>query len=96
MLELVNRLFGDAMAEYQVFMLDLRQRLAIVYPGKDDDGISLFALDLLGRVNDREWIVNDKLVNPELAVGFSSLSRRTRDAKAMVDRAGELLALQRR
>ena len=70
-------------------------QLCLIYPNLDFDGCSLFCLNLLEMVNNREWVLYDKIVHPEIILGYSSLGNKKVKADELINLAENLLDMQK-
>jgi GGDEF domain-containing protein len=78
-----------------VFHYKSEEQLALVCPNLDADGTSLFALNLLSKVNAREWSIAGERVFLELVLGFSARSGGGQSAEELMDGAEKLLEMQK-
>ena len=81
------------MAEF--FMHKSDNQMAVFVPGLDNDGSSLLCLEILEKVNASSWTVDEREINPEIIIGFSSLGDNASDADGLVQQAEHLLNIQK-
>jgi len=79
----------------RVFHYKSESQLGVLYPSLDADGISLFSLTLLGRMNDKEWKLHDVRVHLETILGFAVLSEPDQTSDDLLEAAGNLLDMQK-
>jgi GGDEF domain-containing protein len=102
-LEAVSRLVG--MLARELLMLSRNQarvfhyrnanQIAVLYPGLDHDGASLFSLEALGLLSRKDWGLGDPPVRLEVLLGFASLSDTEGEAEQLLRRAEQVLQVQR-
>ena len=66
-----------------------------MFPNLDFDGTSLFCLEFLEAVNNRNWVINEEDVLLETIVGYSSLGDKNISASEMLKIAENLLEMQK-
>jgi GGDEF domain-containing protein len=70
-------------------------QLAMLVPNLDADGASLFSLKLLGRVNERQWMLRGERVFLELILGFGVRGAPGQTAQDLLASAENLLDMQK-
>jgi GGDEF domain-containing protein len=79
----------------RVFHYKAETQLVLLYPSLDADGVSLFSLTLLGRLNAKEWKLRDVGVRLEVILGFAVLSGHEQSSDDLLEAAGNLLEMQK-
>jgi GGDEF domain-containing protein len=79
----------------RVFHYKSESQLALLFLSLDADGVSLFSLTLLGRMNEKEWKLRDVRVHLESILGFAVLSARDQTSDDLLETAGNLLEMQK-
>ncbi len=67
----------------------------MLYPHLDYDGASLFSLETLGMINEKEWTLNEQIVNLEVMIGYASLSEEQLEAEGLLQIAENILEMQK-
>ena len=70
-------------------------QIAVLYPHLDYDGASLFSLETLSMINEKEWILQEQKVNLEVMVGYASLSEEQLEAEGLLQIAENILEMQK-
>jgi GGDEF domain-containing protein len=70
-------------------------QLALLIPGLDIDGVSLFSLETLEKINTGEWKIRGEPTPVEAAIGFSIFSGEGETADQLLEQAENLLEMQR-
>ncbi len=70
-------------------------QLVALLPNLDYDGASLFCLDLLGAVNEKQWEMDGQEVALETIVGYAALGNKQTSAEEMLETAENLLEMQK-
>ncbi len=70
-------------------------QIAVLYPHLDYDGASLFSLETLGMINEKEWTLNEQIVNLEVMIGYASLSEEQLEAEGLLQIAENILEMQK-
>jgi GGDEF domain-containing protein len=70
-------------------------QLVVLAPNLDADGASLFSLNLLTRVNERQWALRDTRVFFELILGFGVRAGAGQSADDLLEAAENLLEMQK-
>jgi diguanylate cyclase (GGDEF)-like protein len=98
-LKLVSELAGQMVIQSRnkanLFHYKGENQIALLYPNLDYDGASLFALEALNRINEREWILNEQKVNLEVTIGYASLSEEQLEAEGLLQIAENILEMQK-
>jgi len=79
----------------RVFHYKEDPQLAVLYPGLDADGASLFSLTILEMVSLTEWKAKGQRVYLEVILGFAARSRTEQSAEALLSAAENLLEMQK-
>ena len=79
----------------RVFHYKGEAQLAMLVPNLDSDGASLFSLNLLTRVNERQWMLRDARVFLEVILGFGVRGAPGQTAQDMLEAAENLLEMQK-
>jgi GGDEF domain-containing protein len=77
-----------------VFHYKTDEQLAVLCPSLDADGASLFALGVLGRVNEEEWSLAGARAAVDVVVGFAARTG-TQGADELMEAAENLLQMQK-
>jgi diguanylate cyclase (GGDEF)-like protein len=78
-----------------IFHYKDENQVAVLYPNLDFDGASLFSLETLSMINDKEWKLNERIVNLEITVGYASLSEEQLEAEGLLQIAENILEMQK-
>ena len=78
-----------------IFHYKENNQLALVYPNMDHDGVSLFCLSTLEKINTGEWKIDHRSVDLEVIVGFSSMVSETKMVGDLQEEAEKLLEMQK-
>jgi diguanylate cyclase (GGDEF)-like protein len=78
-----------------IFHYKDENQVAVLYPNLDFDGASLFSLETLSMINDKEWKLNEQIVNLEITVGYASLSEEQLEAEGLLQIAENILEMQK-
>ncbi|MBN1699228.1 MAG: hypothetical protein JW881_17035 [Spirochaetales bacterium] len=70
-------------------------QLCFIYPNLDYDGCSLFCLDILELLNEKEYEINDKKARIEAILGYASLGEKEQNANDLLNVAENLLEMQK-
>jgi GGDEF domain-containing protein len=70
-------------------------QFSLLYPYLDFDGCSVFCLQILETLNQKEYSLDGKIVKPEILLGYASLGEKDNNAKALIDVADNLLEMQK-
>jgi len=70
-------------------------QIVLSFPNMDFDGTSLFCLDLLEAINNKNWIINEEEISLETIIGYSSLGEKNISANEMLKIAENLLEMQK-
>jgi GGDEF domain-containing protein len=70
-------------------------QFSLLYPNLDFDGCSVFCLQILETLNQKEYTVDGLVVKPEAILGYASLGEKDNNAKALIDVAENLLEMQK-
>ncbi len=70
-------------------------QISFILPNLDYDGCSLFCLNILEMINQREWEMDKKKVLPEIVIGYTSLSEDKQSAEDLLSIAENLLEMQK-
>ncbi len=87
----------ESLSEHRAHLFHYREesQLAIIYPNLDSDGVSLFCLETLEKINQDSWQVQDTPVNLEAVIGFSVFSGEKQSAEEVLEQAERLLEMQK-
>lgn len=77
----------------EMFYYQNPNQLAVILPALDEDGASLFCLEILEKVSSLTWKEGKEVQNIDLAVGFSH-SRREDSRESLTERAQQMLNAQ--
>jgi len=98
-LQLVSQLAGQLVIlsrnKANLFHYKDENQIALLYPHLDYDGASLFSLETLSMINDKEWILQEQTVNLEVMVGYASLSEEQLEAEGLLQIAENILEMQK-
>jgi len=98
-LQLISQLAGQLLIlsrnKANLFHYKDENQIAVLYPNLDYDGASLFSLEALGVINNREWTLNEQKVNLEVMIGYASLSEEQIEAEALLQIAENILEMQK-
>ena len=78
----------------QAFHYKEENQLAFIFSNLDYDGASLFCLEILGKMNAPDWVIDYTNVSLEVIVGYSSYSK-DETAEEIIDKAENLLHMQK-
>ena len=70
-------------------------QIAFIYPGLDFDGVSLFCLETLEKVNGGNWEIDGQRVELEVIIGFSVFSGEGQTSNQLLEQAENLLEMQK-
>jgi GGDEF domain-containing protein len=70
-------------------------QIALIIPGLDIDGVSLFSLESLEKINTGDWRINGEPAPIEAAIGFSVFSGGGETADQLLEQAENLLEMQK-
>ena len=86
----------EAITEHRarLFLYKEDSQIAILYPNLDSDGVSLFCLEALEKINEDTWQIQDAPVNLEAIIGFSVFSGE-QSADQVLEQAENLLEMQK-
>jgi GGDEF domain-containing protein len=70
-------------------------QLALILPHMDFDGASMFSLETLGLVNEKEWTLNDQPVNLEIVLGYAALGEQEISPDELLQVAENILEMQK-
>ncbi len=70
-------------------------QLAFLIPGLDIDGVSLFSLETLEKINSGDWKVKGEPAPIEVVIGFSVFSGEGETADQLLEQAESLLEMQK-
>jgi hypothetical protein len=70
-------------------------QLCFIYPSLDYDGCSLFCLNILEMLNEKEYEIKDKKVRIETILGYASLGEKDQNANDLLNVAENLLEMQK-
>jgi diguanylate cyclase (GGDEF)-like protein len=70
-------------------------QIVVMYPHLDYDGASLFSLETLSIVNQKEWSLNEQTVNLEVMIGYASLSEEQLEPEGLLQIAENILEMQK-
>lgn len=79
----------------RVFHYKSEAQLVVLAPNLDADGASLFSLNLLTRVSERQWALRDTRVFLELILGFGVRAGAGQSADDLLEAAENLLEMQK-
>ncbi|UCF96782.1 MAG: diguanylate cyclase [Spirochaetaceae bacterium] len=98
-LKLVSQLAGQMVIvsrnKARLFHYKDESQIALLYPNLDYDGASLFSLEALSVINEKEWTLNEQIVNLEVMVGYASLSEEQLEAEGLLQIAENILEMQK-
>jgi diguanylate cyclase (GGDEF)-like protein len=98
-LQLVSQLAGQLVIlsrnKANLFHYKDENQIAVLYPHLDYDGASLFSLETLGMINNKEWNLNEQIVNLEVMVGYASISEERLEAEGLLQIAENILEMQK-
>ena len=98
-LRLVSQLAGQLLIlsrnKANLFHYKDENQIAVLYPHLDYDGASLFSLETLSMINEKEWILQEQKVNLEVMVGYASLSEEQLEAEGLLQIAENILEMQK-
>jgi GGDEF domain-containing protein len=98
-LQLVSQLAGQLVIlsknKANLFHYKDENQIAVLYPHLDYDGASLFSLETLGMINEKEWTLNEQIVNLEIMIGYASLSEEQLEAEGLLQIAENILEMQK-
>jgi polysaccharide biosynthesis protein PelD len=78
----------------QAFHYKEENQLAFIFSNLDYDGASLFCLEILGKMNAPDWVIDYTDVSLEVIVGYSSYAG-DETAEEIIDKAENLLHMQK-
>ena len=90
----VDEIKKESENKAHVFQYKDDSQIAIIYPHLDSDGVSLFCLETLERVNGGDWEIDGESVDIEAVVGFSVFSG-DQTSDAILEAAETLLEMQK-
>ena len=97
--ELLKRVLDDLIKEShnqaRFFQYKAVHQLAALYPGLDFDGTSQLCLEILNAINGAKWEIDEKPVNLEMILGYSTLGEKDVRADDMLEIAENLLEMQK-
>ncbi len=70
-------------------------QIVLLFPNMDFDGTSLFCLELLEAINNKNWVINEEEISLETIIGYSSLGDKNISANEMLKIAENLLEMQK-
>lgn len=70
-------------------------QIALLFPGLDFDGVSLFSLETLEKINTGNWEIEGAVVRVEAVIGFSVFSGEGQTADQVLEQAENLLEMQK-
>jgi len=70
-------------------------QVALIYPNLDFDGAAMFAVSVLEWASTQRWEGFSRELQPQILIGYSSLSANTADAESLLETAENLLQVQR-
>lgn len=70
-------------------------QLSLIYPDLSFDGCSLFCLNLLEMINSNEWVIHEKIIYPEIILGYSSVGGKEITTDEVISAAENLLDMQK-
>ena len=79
----------------RVFHYKGQSQLALLHPGLDADGASLFCLTVLDRMSTEEWMAGGTRAYLEIIVGFATRSRAGQTVEELLSAAENLLEMQK-
>ncbi len=98
-LQLVGQLAGQLVIlsrnKAHLFHYKDENQIAMLYPHLDHDGASLFCLETLSMINDKEWTLQEQKVNLDVMVGYASLSEEQLEAEGLLQIAENILEMQK-
>ncbi|MBN2554069.1 MAG: diguanylate cyclase [Spirochaetales bacterium] len=98
-LQLISQLAGQMVIlsrnKANIFHYKDESQIVLLFPNLDYDGASLFSLEALNGINQREWTVNEHAVNLEVTVGYASLSEEQMEAEGLLQIAENILEMQK-
>lgn len=98
-LQLVSQLAGQLLIlsrnKANLFHYKDENQISVLYPHLDYDGASLFSLETLSMINEKEWILQEQKVNLEVMVGYASLSEEQLEAEGLLQIAENILEMQK-
>ena len=94
-LNLVDDILMATAGRAEFFMHKSDNQMAVLIPGLDNDGASLLCLEILEKVNMEAWRIDNRSVQIEIIIGFSSLGENASDADGLVSQAEHLLEIQK-
>ena len=98
-LRLVSQLAGQLLIlsrnKANLFHYKDENQIAVLYPHLDYDGASLFSLETLSMINEKEWILQEQKANLEVMVGYASLSEEQLEAEGLLQIAENILEMQK-
>ncbi len=84
-----------ARGQASFFHYKSENQLAILFPNLDYDGASLFSLEALGAVNDRQWLLEQQPVHLEVILGYASLGEKEAGPEDLLQTAEHILEMQK-
>lgn len=70
-------------------------QFSLLYPNLDFDGCSVFCLQVLEILNQKEYNLDGRIIKPEIIVGYASLGEKDNSADALINVADNLLEMQK-
>jgi GGDEF domain-containing protein len=95
LITLMEKLAGLSGHKIDFYHYKETDQLALYYPDIDYDGVSMFCLETLGIINDRNWKIDDREINIEAVLGYSSFGLQKFSATEMFETAENLLQMQK-
>jgi len=97
--QLVGQLAGQLLIlsrnKANLFHYKDENQIAVLYPHLDYDGASLFSLETLSMINEKEWVLQEQIVSLEVMIGYASLSEEQMEAEALLQIAENILEMQK-
>jgi GGDEF domain-containing protein len=98
-LQLISQMAGQMVIlsknKANIFLYKNENQIVLLYPNLDYDGASLFSLEALNGINQKEWSLNEKVVYLEVMVGYASLSEEQVEAEGLLQIAENILEMQK-
>lgn len=87
----------EALSEHKAHFYKYKEdsQIACIYPNLDFDGVSLFCLEALEKLNTGKWQIDGNDVPLEAVIGFSVFSGEGQGPEQMLEQAENLLEMQK-
>ena len=91
----IDDLIRESHNQARFFQYKSVHQLAALYPGLDFDGTSQLCLEILSAINQTNWEIDEKSVDLEMILGYSTLGKEEVGADDMLEVAENLLEMQK-